>query len=76
MGQLKHKYSKETWLFMEFGTSNLFKAIPRPATQIFFFLKEKKKYTHFHPTIVLRSSVIQIKLPPQQGCESKNKKSM
>ena len=46
----------------------------------FFLLKEKKKKekkrTQSHPTIILRSSVIQIKLPPQHGCESKNKKSM
>ena len=49
MGQLKHKYSKETWLFMEFGTSNLFKANARPATHFFFSFegkKEKRKKAH------------------------------
>ena len=65
---------------MEFGTSNLFKANARPATHFFFSFKEKKKKekkrTQSHPTIILRSSVIQIKLPPQHGCESLNKKNM
>ena len=44
--QLIKIYSEDTWLFMDFRTRNLLKAIPSPATQKLISKKKKKKKTH------------------------------